>query len=278
MRRLRFLPTAVVLSGIALITLTGCSAPPTYKKETLAQSLEQLLKEDNLSASVKLVDHTLAVHIDYAGSLQPGDGQRFSDAFDDVLRKGFTDIHRVVLSSDAQVDFYVFVLSDPKTPGAYLTIVRYLDDVLQANAQMLDTNEFFARAIFKLNYLDQKQNLKLDQYVQRDIQLPEFLSWQMAQRIQQRLLEEFGAASSLEVGRCQGEFRDRQFAFTLNVASTTPGTLQEGEIQQVFDAATGVIQQVLKSYDFKGFDSVRLVHLPTGRNVILPKTSVFGLR
>ncbi len=265
-----FLPAMLVM-----FTLSGCSSAPTFKKETLADSLKNILAEQGVDASVRLIEHTLAVQLNYPDSLEPASTRiGFGPALDNALRKGLGGIHRVVMSTDADIKFYVLLLSDPNNPGTYLTIVRYLDDFMRANANMFDTNEFFSRSIYELNDLGPSRKLTLNQYIQRDIQLPEFLSWQLARRIQQRLADEFGQTGTIEVGRCQGEFKNGQFAFTLNLAPVEDTALKEGEIQGAFTAATGVIQQVLSSYQFESFDSVRLIHLPTGRNLVLPKTLV----
>ena len=179
-------------------------------------------------------------------------------------------IHRVLLSSDAEVRFYVLLMSDPKTPGAYLTLVRYMDDVRRANANMIDTPEMFARTIFELNFVGQN-TVTIEQYVPRDIRLEEFLSWQLARRIQHKLADEFQEAGSIQVGRCGGTFQNGEFAFTLNVVPTTEGLIDDATMRQVFQTATGLVANVLSSYRFKSFNTIRLIHPLTGRNLVLPK-------
>ena len=178
LRSRAWLPVAIVL----LTCATGCSSRPTYPKAQLVQSLQQLFTADHLQTTVRFVDHTLAVQLDYPGALALAGGQiGVGPAFDEATRKVLTAVHRVVLSTDAQINFYVLLLSDSTAPGAYLTIVRYLDDVKRLNANMLDTPEMFARTIFELNFVG-PATLTIDQYVPRDIQLEEFLSWQLARR------------------------------------------------------------------------------------------------
>ena len=251
---------------------SACDSRPTYPKANLAKSLQDLLTEEHLNASVRFIDHTLAVHVDYPGSLSLMQGQiSIGPEFDEAARKVITDIHRVLLSSDAEVRFYVLLISDPKTPGAYLTMVRYMDDVRRANAQMLDTPEMFARTIFELNYVGTNA-LTIEQYVPRDIHLEEFLSWQLARRIQHQLTDELQQSGIATVGRCGGRFENGEFAFTLDVEPTAPGPLDESTIQRVFLSSTNVIAKVLSSYQFENFDAVRLIHPLTGRSLLLSKT------
>ena len=267
----------MALVGLLLAVATGCSGRPTYPKAQVAPSLQELLAADGLTSSVRFIDHTVAVQLAHAGVLaQAGDRIEIGPGFDEVARKLLTQLHRVLLSTDAEVRFYVVLLSDPQAPGAYLTMVRYLDDVRRANANMLDTPEMFARTIFELN-LAGPEPLTIDQYVPRDIRLEEFLSWQLARRIHHALAEEL-QPSGASVGRCGGEFENGEFSFTLDVAPAAGGALDDATMQQVFRTSTGVIAKVLSSYRFDDFSAVRLTHPSTGRNLVLPKTSLHVFR
>ncbi|MBI1992148.1 MAG: hypothetical protein HYY59_00665 [Candidatus Omnitrophica bacterium] len=262
----------VPLGGLALILTVGCHGRPTYPKAHLTEAFQTLLAEERLHASVRFVDHTLAVQLEQPDALAQSGGQiGIGPAFDEATRKTLTVIHRVLLSTDAEVRFYVLLMSDPNVPGAYLTVVRYLDDVRRANVQMLDTPEMFARTIFELNFVGANV-LTLEQYVPRDIRLEEFLSWQLARRIQHQLTEELQQDGLVNVGRCGGQFDNGEFAFTLDVSPSTAGSLDESTIQRVFRTATNLIAKVLSNYRFEDFESVRLTHPLTGRTLLLPKT------
>ncbi len=270
--------TCSALVGVGFLLTAGCTDQPTYPKTRLKASLETLFKEEHLNASVRFVDHTLAVKVEYPGAIiisrtqvEPGPG------FDEVMRKTLTQLHRVLLSTDAEVRFYVLLVADPAAPGAYLTLVRYLDDIRRANANMLDTPEMFARTILEPNLLG-PEPLTIERYVPRDIQLEEFLSWQLARRIQFTLAQELQAHGLADVGRCAGEFRNGEFAFTLDIAPPMNRKLDDATVQRAFEASTQVISKVLSSYRFDKFTSVRLIHPSTGRNVVLPKASLQLLR
>ena len=259
-------------AGACLVAAAGCSNNPTYPKERVEEGLRQLCANEHLNASVRFVDHTVAVQLRYPGSLvQHGNQIGIGPEFDDAARKAIQSIHRVVLSTNADVRFYVVLISDPNTPGAYLTMVRYLDDVKRANANMLDTPEMYARTVFELN-ASGPQPLTLEQYVPRDIRMEEFLSWQLARRIQSALLDTLQTSGTAVVGRCGGEFANGQFVFTLNVSPSTERALDEATMQRIFQTSSNVIAKVLSSYKFQSFDMVRLIHPATGRNLVLPKT------
>ncbi len=272
MPRLTLRATATTAGMLLALALSGCESGPTYPKARLVESLQGLLKEDQLDATVRFVDHTLGVQLSYPGALtQTNTSITLGPEFQEATRKVLTAIHRVSLSTDADIQFYILLLSDPKAPGAYLTMVRYLDDVKRANANMIDSPEMFARTIFELSYAGTTP-VSLDQYVPRDIKLEEFLSWQLARRIQYALAEKLKPSGVLSVGRCGGRFQDGEFDFMLDVSPAAGGTLDEAALDQVFTLSTRVIANVLASYRFDRFDAVRLTHPLSGRNLLLPKT------
>ena len=256
----------------ALALASGCDNHPTYPKAHVAEALESVLKEDGLNASVHVVDHTVGVALIYPGALSQTDTQiELGPDFDEATRKALTAIHRVLLSTDAEVNFYVLLLSDPNAPGAYLTLVRYMDDIKRANASMLDTPEMFARTIFELNFVGPQNPVTIQEYVPRDIRLEEFLSWQLARRIQTDLAEKLRSSGAVNVGHCGGRFADGEFVFTLDVAPAE-GPMDEGTVREMCEESTNVVAKVLSSYHFDSFNTVRLIHPLTGRNLVLPKT------
>lgn len=267
LRRLLIVP----FIGAALFMAAGCSNRPTYPKEQLAASLQTLLKSEGIDAAVRLIDHTLAVQFAYPDTLTQTEVQvGIGPAFDEAARKVLTNVHRVLLSSDAQAQFYVLLLSDPKTPGVYVTMVRYMEDIRRAGANMLADTEVFSRTLFDLN-VSGPAPLTIDQYLPREIHLDEFLSWQLARRIQRKLTEELQDTGIAQVGRCGGEFQNGEFAFTLNVLPASDKPLEDETVRKVFRDSTDVIAKVLLSYQFDSFERVRLIHPPTGRNLVLPK-------
>jgi hypothetical protein len=261
-----------VIVGLVLsATVGGCSGP-TYPKERLAESLQQVLAEDQLKSVVRFFEHTLAVQLEYPDALaQQGNDIVVGPAFHEAARKVLSALHRVLLSTDADVRFYVLLLSDPQTPGAYLTMVRYLDDVRRADVNILNTEEVLERTVFDLNYVGDK-TLTIEQYVPRGIKMEEFLSWQLARRLQHQLMETLQLSGRAEVGRCGGEFRNGEFAFTLNVTPTSEGSLDEATVTQIFQTSTQEIANVLSSYQFNSFEAVRLILPAINRNLVLPKT------
>ena len=262
------------------LLLPGCA--PTYRPDQLLQAIQTICaNEHRFQVTARQAGHTIAIHLSHEGVLTQEGGQITLDpSANEVLGDLIEAIHRVILSSNAKIDFYLVLVSDPKVPGAYLTMVRYVEDVRRANANMLPPTEFFLRTIFELKYVGVPVTT-IDQLILSDIKLGQFLSWQLAKRIQARLADALRQRGmlSVDVGPCAGEFHNGEFTFTLNVAPPNAETqLTDAQVQEIFSDASSVIAQVLSGYDFKDFDHVRLVHPPTGRSILLPKARLQLLR
>lgn len=263
-----------LLAGLALaLGLNSCA--PTYREAKLVETIEQLCAQEyHFDVSARRVGRTLAIQLKHKGVLQQDENQiGLSPEANRVLGDLIEAVHRVVLSSDAPIQFYIVLVSDPAVPGAYLTLVRYLEDVRKANANMIPPTEFFSRTLLDLKFVG-LPTMTLDQLVLNDIQLEQFLSWQLAKRIQSRIAESLAqhGLSNVDVGQFGGEFQDGEFAFTLNVTSKPGAELDSAVLLRIFEEATGLVAQVLSEYRFQNFQAVRLVHPSTGRSMILPKT------
>ena len=276
----RFPSRRLLCLMVAGLCVWACS--PSYRSDQIVSSIQQISADEyHYDVTARLVGQTLAIHLHHEGLLQSETGRvELSESANEILGNMIEVTHRVLLSSDAPMKFYLLLATDPKVPGVAFTLVRYLDDVRRANANMLTPTEFYSRTIFDLHYVG-TQGLNLEQMVPGDISLEQFLSRQLAKRIQARLAETLpqkGLALS-DMVKCAGEFEQGEFAFTLSLEPKELEPAKEGEppqsdelIQQVFKDAAVVIAQVLSDYDFKNFDGIRLIHPPTGRSLLLPKT------
>ncbi|MBI4354292.1 MAG: hypothetical protein HY595_03545 [Candidatus Omnitrophica bacterium] len=263
----------VAFGSIGLSLLVGCGGP-SYRMEQTPEAIQQICTKDyRLQVSAKRIGQTVAVHLQHGGVLEQQDGQiRLAASANEVLGNAIEAIHRVLLSSDNPNGFYLLLVSDPSIPGIYLMMVRYLDDVKRVHTSSITPTEFFSRTILQLQPANPSLT-SLNQIALHDITLEQFLSWQLSKRLQDRLTEhtQREGLSQVSVGPCVGEFKNGEFAFTLNVVPETGGTLPPEVVDQVFQEATTLIAKVLSDYRFNQFQAIRLIHPTTGRNLLLPK-------
>ncbi|MBI2884732.1 MAG: hypothetical protein HYY15_00995 [Candidatus Omnitrophica bacterium] len=266
----------LLAAALSLALAAGCA--PTYRREDVAKTVQALCQtEHRLDVSARQMGDTIAVHLRHEGILdRQGNQIGLAANANEVLGNVLEVLHRVLLSSQPMMHFYLILVSDPAVPGAYLTIVRYMEDVRRANANMIPPTELFARTILDLKYDANLPNINFDQITLSDIQLQQFLSWQLAKRLQGHLttsLQQQGL-SVADVGPCQGDFKNGEFVFTLNVNLPEGAAAQQDVTQQLFQDATSVISKVLADYRFQSFDAIRLLHPATGRSMLLPRSSL----
>lgn len=272
--------SALSLLLAPVILIFGCGVEPTYNKSNMAPFLKETYAAEGIDPTVRIVGDTIAVHLDHEGVLLKVGGQiGIGPKFEEFSRILIQPLHRALLSSDRKIDFYVLLFSDPSIPGAYLTMVRYTKDLYLTNVSGIALSEFFSRTVYDLHYLGPQASLSLDTYIQRGIELSEFLSWQLAKRIQNKLMDTFKESEAVQVGTGLGEFRDGEFRFTLNVQSQEQELpFEESTYKQIFETATSEIEQVLGSYEYRDFERIQIVHQPTGRHLTLPKAHLDLIR
>ena len=268
-------PSSLVL---AVVSLAAASCGRPYSADQVPGLIEHISAEEyRLDVSVRHIDHTIAVYLRHDGVLEKlGEEVGLSPEAGKPLNDLTDVLHRVLLSTNADIDFYFIIVSDSQIPGAYLTLIRSLEDVRRLSVSVIPPTEFLMRTVIDLKYDVAVPILNFDQLVVKDIELGQFLSWQMSRRIQMKLiehLEEMGLTPE-EVGPCVGEFQNGEFTFLLNIAPVFKWRNEEELVQQAFQDATEVIAEVLSSYQFEDFSAIRLSHPASGRSLLLPKTEL----
>ena len=200
---------------------------------------------------------------------QIGDSLRIGPGFNEAAYKALSAVHQVLLSTDADVHFYLLLVSDPEIPHAYLTLVRYFEDIRKLDVKIIGVSEMMSRTVVELNVVG-AEPLTLDTYPPRGIQLSEFLTWQLTRRIQQELMTAL-EGTGVAVGRGQGQFQEGEFLFALNIVPMSHGPIDEETMQRAFETTTQLIAEVLSGYEFESFKTIHLVHPLTGRHLIIPR-------
>lgn len=276
---MRASPLGWWLSGVACLVLglSGCSNQPTYRANQVAGAIERLAADEyGMRMSARPVGNTLAVHLSHAGLImQEGERIQLQESARETLGNALEIVHRVLLSTDYPCAFYIFIASDPNVPGVGFTIVRYLDDVRRANASVIPPSEFLSRTVLDLTYVDTVKGT-LEQWVPSAITLEQFLTWQLARRIQSRLEEQLQTpeAPPVQNVRCAGEFKDGVFAFSLHLTPEAGQSLPSDAVEKMFEQASMEIAQVLSGYHFQQFTAIRLTHPLSGRSLLLPRTNL----
>lgn len=207
-----------------MVSLAGCA--PTYPKERLKESIIRLCKNEyKVDVKVRTIGKTVAIYmplenlVDFTFALTP----EATDKLNDVIMSAT----RVVLSTDAQYDFYCIIAHDVRIPEIQVIIIKSVEDVKRVFLGDISRGEFGKRMIvdMRLNPQSQKersvrevfQKMGLDpkwqdqvmndffrseptglgdigywngRFYIKDITLPEFLAEQIASRIKLEFRED----------------------------------------------------------------------------------------
>ena len=261
------------------LAATVASCGPNYHQQRLAQDLQDLyLHEYHLPARVQLLGNSLNVSCAIEGLLKSADGgvefsptTKANGTLGDVTEA----IHRVALSTDAPVEFYAILASDPTVPGAWLMLVRSLEDVRRVYASAISPVEFWQRTVSHLQY-DPAQAVDLSHQYVHGLTLESFLAMQMSKRLQNLFKGDQDLQATYRVGTCAGEFRQGTFQFVVELAPKESGPMGDEETDLIFDEALRLIASILHDYHFDRFNEIQLLHFPSGRTTGVPKTRLWS--
>ena len=220
--------------------LAGCG--PTYPKEKLKESIIRLCKtEYKLDVKVRTAGRTVAIYMplenlmDFTFALTPWATEKLNDVIMSVTR--------VVLSTDADYDFYCIIAHDVRIPEIQVIIIKYVNDVKRVFLGDISRGEFGKRMIvdMRLNPQSQKersikeifQKMNLDakwqdqvmndffrseptslgdigywngRFYIKDITLPEFLAEQITGRIKIEFREDKALSDAFLIRAARGNY------------------------------------------------------------------------
>lgn len=183
----------------ATLTATGCA--PTYPKEKLVESVIQLCREEeDLSVEAKVVGKTLGVHVSIPGMLSQNMG--ISEDANRRLGRVIFSISRVVLSTDADVDFYAMIAQDTATPEVELILIGAVDDFKRLNYENISMDEYFERRLTKITLTPQFERTRVIKELFTELGLQ--ADW--AEEFLSDYLEKKEAKTLDDIGYWEGDF------------------------------------------------------------------------
>ena len=228
-----------------LINLTGCY--PTYPKGKLKESIVKICKKEyKLDVKVDTLGKTIAIYLPLSEDLLDfnfGLTKSAGEKIDDVI----TSATRVVLSTDADFDFYCVIVHDARIPEVQFVIIKYVYDVKRALLNDISRGEYGRRILFdlKLNPQAQKERAVEEVFEKmgienkwqsevmndffrseptalgdigywngrffiKDITLPEFLAEQIANRMKIEFREDKDISASYMIKSSKGSYQTKE--------------------------------------------------------------------
>ncbi len=141
----------VLIAGVLLMT-PACM--PTYPKEKLPEAVREVCKSEyNMDVDVTVVGKTMGIYYPMKGLMDIGMGIS-EDAWDKISNL-LLIASRVVLSTDADIDFYCVITQDARLPELQVVIIKYVEDVKHGMYRNISRNESFKRTLFSINLTPQ---------------------------------------------------------------------------------------------------------------------------
>jgi len=229
---------------LILFYASGCGEV-TYPKEKLTESVVKLCKREyGIDIDVQLAGKTLVIYLPLTNLFNLK--LALSESAQEKIQDALLSASRVVLSTDAAIDFYCIIAQDIRLPEIQLVIIKYIDDVKRAFFHDISRGEYFKRSIIDINEnpqakkekpitdvfdkmkLEKEQQEKvLDDFFRsppsslkgigywsgkfyaKDITLPEFLAEQIAGRVRLRFRETEGL-TKYALRSVNGKFIDKE--------------------------------------------------------------------
>ncbi|MEK7166819.1 MAG: hypothetical protein AAB732_00145 [Patescibacteria group bacterium] len=249
------------------LALTGCKLNLLNKtfsdkdEEIKKQLIELVKKEYNYDIKTKIINKTIGVYFPVNNLLE--DNKAEEKKLNKEIAKKIDRVifltHRVALSSDKKLDFYIIIAADMES-GNELSLIGYFPDVPKVRLLDISKDEFFQRLLKGLNNNSEAigdlegKNFKIE-----EIFLPNFLAAQIAQRIKFANLQDNLKENSksffwfqdknpkekFEAKEIQWGLKDKIFTFVLEIPD-----YQAKNIREIFSLILKTTAHVLHSYDF----------------------------
>ncbi|MDP3142773.1 MAG: hypothetical protein Q8N14_02345 [Candidatus Omnitrophota bacterium] len=275
------LPFSLILITIFIF---ACSSeiPPTYKKEEIPNFIKKICKEEySLNVTTRVVGNTLWVYApitriidkDYAVTKD----KFFDDDMNDKLRKIMTSIGRVLISSDRAPEFYCLIISDIEERGLDYTLIGNVIDIKKSYAGFIPWAETNRRYVRKLENaplaLGDTEGKHIKPY---DINLPEFIASQIAQRIEDRFRED-DLKYQHQVNIVEARFTPTTLVINADIKKQDMRIITS-QNDYLTKEVLKIIASVTRAYDFSNFSSVEINDSQNGKSTIINRTTVEAIK
>jgi len=152
--RIRSFLVFIVTCSLLLVALYGCE--PTYPKGKFKESIIRLCKKEyKIDVKVKTVGKTVAIYLpltnllDFTFALTPDAGEKINQVI--------LNITRVILSTDAEYDFYCVMAHDVRIPEIQIVIIKSVEDVRRFLLGDISRGEYGKRMLIDMRIAPQAQ-------------------------------------------------------------------------------------------------------------------------
>lgn len=233
------------------VLLSACEA--TYPAATLTTTLTKLIKaEVNADVISQIVGKTLWIYFPSEKLIDEEDMAWSEGGLEDV-GKALSVAHRVLLSTDAPVDFICIVAADVKNFGLQLQTIEYIPDVKEAILERFSRGEFFMRSVRDVS-LDPKtvNDRAAESKKFYDITFDQFLSLQIIHRVKSLFLKDKQLEKIYEVKSSSWSQKFGVLKIDIEFMKKRYDLTPEEEAIRPLDLVTMIAAKVINAYHYHG--------------------------
>ncbi|MFH0876904.1 MAG: hypothetical protein V1863_01590 [Candidatus Omnitrophota bacterium] len=246
-----------LLFACCLGLLSACDA--TYPARTLTQQLTKLIKEEEkISATVHISGQTLWIYVPLE-NLVDEKNMTWDTAGLEKINQVMGIVHRVILSTDAKLNFLALVGADVKKYGLEITAIEYIPDVKEAILEKFSRGEFFRRSVKDVDFNPNAVNDVLGESKRfYNISFEQFLSLQIIHRAKTIFLKDKALQKLFEIKSSSWSEKFGVLKIDIEFLHKTYDLSQEEAKVKPLDYMRMIAAEVFKNYDFKTFQELQM--------------------
>lgn len=255
------------------------SCESSYPARTLTAQLTKLVKqEEGLDVTCHITGKTLWVYLPLKNLVDEKNVSWNADGLD-TMNKVLSVVHRVILSTDAKLDFVGLIAADVRKFGIELEAIEYIPDVRQAIMEKFSRGEFFQRSIRDVSVnQDLVGDLTGEARSYTDISLDQFLALQIVHRVKTLFLKDKTLEKIFEIKSSSWSQKfgiiKIEFEFLKKKYDLPP---QEEKIKPL-DYAKMIAALVMRNYDYKNFQVIKITDTFSDETINLSPTDLKNIK
>ena len=286
--------TKILAIFLAIAGISACK--PTYRKETLRESVHDLArKETGMDVEVTEVGRTLGLRFrvpDLVGDISSGD-----DSLYKKMNSLFLVLVRVALSSDVPPRFIVLDVMDEERPVFHLVFTRYVEDVRRSMAEAISYTDSQDRLLeeivvgtrrvpfdpFEIDLVrlvmmsaDTAANPPAaGPFVLDEVQFDDFFSKVTENKARRIFRERKDTKNDLMLREVRASFAGKpekpgSFNILLDLVSTSGPAPSLALLEKVMPVIASEAGKLFESYRLEGTSIIQVVEKNTGKMVSVP--------
>ncbi|MBN1794589.1 MAG: hypothetical protein JW844_06460 [Candidatus Omnitrophica bacterium] len=269
------------LIALSAVSFSGCGV--SYPAGTAAQSVSDMCKKEyDISVKAKVYGKTLWVYLPL-DQLVDANGQ-IDEKTGDTIENAALCVHRVLSSTDEDLDFYVLIASDIKTLGAEFTLIGHVYDIMRVRLLDISRGEYQRRMLRDLKINPAALGDAEGHHIRlSDLDMARFLAEQFTRRIKLKFENEKKLNQKFVYKSGKWYVQNNTFILNLDIAEkepseTLPLRSSKHKEPNVLDIALKELAFILRRYGFEDYEKVRIANFATNETRILTKEEMKQIR